>query len=63
VTEILSVVAGQKAKEMYETGDLDGGVVSCGQGVGLCHDIPTVQELFDRIVREAEGIVARLAAR
>ena len=63
VTEILSVVAGQKAKEMYETGDLEIGVVSCGQGVGLCHDIPTVQELFDRIIREAEGIAARLAAR
>ena len=63
VTEILSVVAGQKAKEMYETGDLDAGVVSCGQGVGLCHDIPTVQELFDRIIREAEGIAARLGPR
>jgi nitronate monooxygenase len=60
VTEILSVVAGQKAKEMYETGDLDVGVVSCGQGVGLCHDIPTVQELFDRIIREAGEIVTRL---
>jgi NAD(P)H-dependent flavin oxidoreductase YrpB (nitropropane dioxygenase family) len=60
VTEILSVVAGQKAKEMYETGDLEVGVVSCGQGVGLCHDIPTVQELFDRIIREAEEIVTRI---
>jgi len=61
VTEILSIVAGQKAKKMYDTGELDGGVVSCGQGVGLCHDIPTVQELFDRIMSEAEEILARLA--
>jgi len=60
VTEILSVVAGQKAKEMYETGNLDVGVVPCGQSVGLCHDIPTVQELFDRIIREAGDIVKRL---
>lgn len=63
VTEILSVVAGQKAKEMYDTGELDVGVVPCGQGVGLCHDLPTVRELFDRIIREAEGIAARLAPR
>jgi len=63
VTEILSVVAGQKAKAMYDTGELDVGVVPCGQGVGLCHDIPTVQELFDRIIREAGEIAARLAAR
>jgi NADH:quinone reductase (non-electrogenic) len=61
VTEILSIVAGQKAKKMYDTGELDGGVVSCGQGVGLCHDIPTVHELFDRIMSEAEEIAARLA--
>jgi NAD(P)H-dependent flavin oxidoreductase YrpB (nitropropane dioxygenase family) len=61
VTEILSIVAGQKAKKMYDTGELDGGVVSCGQGVGLCHDIPTVQGLFDRIMSEAAEIVARLA--
>jgi nitronate monooxygenase len=60
VKEILRVVAGKKAKEMYETGDLDGGVVPCGQSVGLCHDIPTVQELFDRIIREAGEIVKRL---
>jgi NAD(P)H-dependent flavin oxidoreductase YrpB (nitropropane dioxygenase family) len=59
VSEILSVVAGQKAKEMYDTGDLDGGVIACGQGVGLCHDIPPVQALFDRIIREAEEIVTR----
>jgi NAD(P)H-dependent flavin oxidoreductase YrpB (nitropropane dioxygenase family) len=61
VTEILSIVAGQKAKKMYDTGELAEGVVSCGQGVGLCHDIPTVQELFDRIMSEAEEILARLA--
>jgi len=61
-TEILSAVAGRNAKKMYDSGDLDAGVVSCGQGVGLCHDIPTVQELFDRIIGEAKEIVARLGA-
>jgi nitronate monooxygenase len=58
--EILTVVAGEKARRMYETGDLDLGVVSCGQGVGLIHDIPTVSELFERIIREAEDILGRL---
>jgi nitronate monooxygenase len=61
VTEILSVVAGQKAKEMYQTGELNAGIVSCGQAVGLCHDIPTVRELFDRIIKEAGHIATRLA--
>jgi NAD(P)H-dependent flavin oxidoreductase YrpB (nitropropane dioxygenase family) len=59
--DILSVVAGEKAKSMYERGNLDAGVISCGQGIGLAHDIPTVKELFDRIIAEAEDTVKRLA--
>jgi nitronate monooxygenase len=60
-SEILSAAAGTKAKQMYDDGVLDVGVVSCGQGVGLVHDIPTVQELFDRMIAEAESIAGKLA--
>jgi nitronate monooxygenase len=52
--EVLSVVAGDKARQMYANGDINVGVISCGQGVGLVHDIPTVEELFQRIMTEAE---------
>jgi nitronate monooxygenase len=38
------------------------GVVSCGQGVGLVHDIPTVQELFDRMMAEVESVAEKLAS-
>jgi len=58
--EVLSVVAGDKARHMYATGDLDAGVISCGQGIGLVHDIPTVAALFDRIVAEAEAAMHRI---
>ncbi len=51
--EVLSVVAGDKARRMYADGDIDLGVISCGQGVGLAHDIPPVKELFDRLMKEA----------
>ncbi len=51
--EIYEAAAGSKAREMYETGNLDIGIISCGQGVGMIHDIPTVKELFDRMVKEA----------
>jgi NAD(P)H-dependent flavin oxidoreductase YrpB (nitropropane dioxygenase family) len=51
--EILTVVAGEKAKRMYDKGELDLGVISCGQCVGLGYDIPTVRELFERIMDEA----------
>jgi nitronate monooxygenase len=33
------------------------GVLSAGQSMGLVRDIPTCQELFDRIMAEAEGII------
>ncbi|MFC1857979.1 NAD(P)H-dependent flavin oxidoreductase [Thermodesulfobacteriota bacterium] len=55
--DILSIVSGDNAKRMYEEGDLDAGIVSCGQGVGLCHDIPTVKQLFDRIIGQAKEVV------
>lgn len=59
--EIFDVVGGAKTKMMYEEGDLDAGVISCGQGVGLMHDIPSMQELLDRMMGEAEGGVKRFA--
>jgi nitronate monooxygenase len=62
LSDILSAAAGAKAKQMYDDGVLDVGVVSCGQGVGLVHDIPTVQELFDRMMAEVESVARKLAS-
>jgi len=59
--EVLSIVSGDKARQMYNEGDLDIGVVSTGQGVGLANDIPSVKELFDRIMEEAERAITRFA--
>jgi nitronate monooxygenase len=59
--EIFNVVGGANTKRMYDEGDLDAGVISCGQGVGLAHDIPSMQELFDRMMAEAEGVINRFA--
>jgi nitronate monooxygenase len=54
--EILKVVAGEESKAMYNQGTLDTGIISCGQGVGIIHDIPTVKELFDGIISQAANI-------
>jgi nitronate monooxygenase len=58
--QLLQIVSGEKSAEMYKEGDIDHGVVACGQGVGLAKDIPTVQELLDRIMVEAEEVISRL---
>jgi nitronate monooxygenase len=41
---------------------MEAGAWSCGMVAGLIHDVPTVRELVDRIMREANDIIsARLA--
>jgi len=41
-------------------GRLDAGVLSSGQAVGVIDDLPTVAELVDRIMTEAEAALKRL---
>ncbi len=60
--EIIKIASGEKAKKMYNEGDLDIGIISCGQGIGMAHDIPSVKDLFDRIMAEATGIAKDLAS-
>ena len=49
-------------KVATEVGDSKTGVLPVGQVQGLIHDIPTVAELFDRIVKEAKAAQAKVNA-
>ncbi len=44
---------------VYE-GDIDNGPVLCGQSCGNIDDIPTVKELIERMVKEAEAEIRKL---
>ncbi|MGQ7830597.1 NAD(P)H-dependent flavin oxidoreductase [Altererythrobacter sp. Z27] len=57
--DIIGEVAGVYPRIMME-GDMDAGAWSCGMVAGLIHDIPTCKELIDRIMQEANDIIARL---
>ena len=60
--DIIEEVAGVYPRIMME-GDMDAGAWSCGMVAGLVNDIPTVKELIDRIMAEADEIItSRLAA-
>ena len=37
------------------------GILPTGQGIGVIDDLPTVAELIDRIIAEAEHTLERLA--
>ena len=58
--QLLQVVSGEKSEKMYKEGDIDYGVVACGQGVGLVKDVPTIKELLDRTMVEAEETIAKI---
>jgi nitronate monooxygenase len=54
--DISAELAGVYPKIMT-AGDMDAGVWSCGMVVGLINDIPSVKELIDRIMAEAERLI------
>jgi len=56
IQDIHEQVAGVYPKVMVD-GDMDAGAWSCGMVAGLINDIPTVKELIDRIMEEAEQII------
>ena len=42
---------------VFQNGDIDAGAWSCGMVAGLIHDIPTCNDLIDRIMKEADEII------
>jgi nitronate monooxygenase len=59
--DILPEVAGVYPRVMRE-GQVDAGAWSCGMVAGLIKDVPTVKELVDRIMAEAESLVRKRLA-
>ena len=58
--EILPLISGEKVRNAYQTGDYANAIITAGQTVGLIHDVPTVKEIIDRMISEAEGVMKRL---
>lgn len=59
--ELLPYIRGEHGLRAWIEGDFDAGVVSIGEAVGLVHDVPTVKEVMDRMVAEAQALVGGLA--
>lgn len=52
--EIAPYVSGKRGKDVFINGDVEYGVWTAGQVIGLIHDIPTCDVLVKRIEKEAE---------
>jgi nitronate monooxygenase len=57
IDDIRHLVAGSENRKVLQEGEMDAAAWSCGMVAGLIHDIPTVKELIDRIMSEAEALI------
>ena len=60
--DLRPLVAGARGRAALESGALDEGVVWAGQVVGLIHDIPSCDELLQRMISECRQQLASAAA-
>ena len=57
--DVAPYVSGKRGREVFINGDVDYGVWTAGQVIGLIHDIPSCKELVERIEREAEETIKK----
>ncbi len=57
IEEIAPMIAGSEGRKVMDEGNLNAGIWSAGQVLGLIDDVPSVSELVARIVDEAEQII------
>ena len=57
IDEIGPVASGLKGRLVFEQGEREVGIWAVGACIGLIHDVPSVQELVSRMVRDASSII------
>ncbi|EAW16428.1 NAD(P)H-dependent flavin oxidoreductase [Aspergillus fischeri NRRL 181] len=60
--QVAPLVSGQRSRQVFKDGDVNSGVWTAGQAIGLIHDIPTCAELLSRMDMEAAEAIKRVAA-
>ena len=58
--ELLQVISGNQTRKMYFEGDLNVGLLACGQGVGLVREIKPIRHIISEIIEEAIAVRKRL---
>ena len=61
--ELLSIAGGAQGRKALMAGELaTTGLVCVGETAGLINDVPTVRELIERTIEEAEALLGRLCS-
>ncbi len=58
--ELIPLMAGNRIKEAWESGNTDLAPLMVGQSIGLIQDVPTCQELLDSMAKEAAETLEQL---
>ncbi len=58
--ELLPLISGLRGKQALDEGEVNVGVIACGQVIGLIHEITSVKEIIEGIISEAKLIGQRL---
>ncbi len=61
--ELAPLISGERGRQLLQGGDLEEGLLTCGQAVGLIRDIPTVKELIETVISEARMLIQNRLAR
>jgi NAD(P)H-dependent flavin oxidoreductase YrpB (nitropropane dioxygenase family) len=60
--DIRSLVLGSRGRAALQGGEVDGGIITAGQCIGLIDDIPTCAQLLQRMVAECRERLQRASA-
>jgi len=58
--ELIPVISGLKEKELMETGNLEAGIIHCGQVVGVIDQVKSIKQIIDDMVNGAQEVASRL---
>jgi len=58
--KLIPLLAGDRVRKAWESGNVDDAPMMIGQSVGLIKDIPTCKELLERLVAEAKADIERV---
>jgi len=58
--EMMGIITGQNTLNMIENGNVDSGILPCGQDIGLVTEIKPVKEVVEDIMRQAIDVQRRM---
>ncbi len=60
--ELAPLLSGRRSFEYIMKGEPEQALIACGEVIGLINDIPTVEEVVQRIINEAKSVVEKNCA-